>query len=75
MTDTDILLGLVGIVGIFAVYEMVGSDARFRSIHTISWYAKHNRWLYWLIFAVFLAGGVIGAAWWYWHIHFGRIVK
>jgi H+/Cl- antiporter ClcA len=72
--STDVLLALLVLVGLFCAYELAAIKLHWFP-HTISWYAKHNRWLYRVILALFVVGGLVGAGWWYWHIHYGTIVR
>jgi hypothetical protein len=74
VNSTDIFVGLLVIVGIFVAYELAAIKLSWFP-HTISYYAKHNRRIYQVIFAGFILGGLIGAAWWRWHITYGNIPR
>jgi hypothetical protein len=67
LVGETILLALLVLVGLFVVYEIAARKGVF-GWHTISWYSKHHRWLFYTILGLFLAGGVVGAVWWHWHI-------
>jgi hypothetical protein len=50
----------------FVAFEMAGLTVD--GLHTISFYASHNRWLDYLISALFLGGGAAGFVWWRHHV-------
>jgi hypothetical protein len=64
--DFVVLLSLLVVVTAFVAFEMAG--LLLPGWHTISYYAHANRWLDYLISALFLAGGAGGFIWWRHHV-------
>ena len=71
--DTYVLLGLAILVLLFCAVELAGLTLP--GFHTISFVAKHNRWLYYAIWGAFVLAGPVGVWWWWWHITFGQISR
>lgn len=64
--DVEVLLVLPILVLIFSAYE-IGALVT-KKYHTISYYAQHKPWLKYLIYALFLSGGITEAIWWMHHM-------
>jgi hypothetical protein len=71
--DTYVLLGLGIVVLMFIAYELAG--LMLPGWHTISFIAKHHRELYLIILAAFMLAGLVGPAWWVYHINWGTISR
>ena len=74
-SDKRWLLGLWVAVGLFTLYELIGVDTRFPSVHTISYISQHHLWLFVAIGIAWIAGGLVGFVWWLHHILKSRIYK
>ena len=71
--DTYVLLGLGILVLGFIAYELAGLTVP--GLHTISFIAKHNHWLFVSILVGFMVAGFVAPAWWIWHIVYGTISR
>lgn len=66
MTDIDVLLILMILVGLFSAYEEAairGVKLFGHRLHTISWYASWHPRLQAFISDLFLIGGIVGYIW------------
>lgn len=68
-----VLTGLLVAVGLFVVYEMLGLSKRFLNlslarVHTISYYAKHHRWLNVGISVLIVVAAIALLVWWGHHM-------